>query len=39
VQVLLRHGDYIDEISDDMRDLIARRWPHLLTKLKPPPKQ
>jgi hypothetical protein len=31
--------DYIDEISDEARELIAERWPHLLAKLKAPPKQ
>jgi hypothetical protein len=31
--------DYIDEISDEAHELIAERWPHLLAKLKPPPKQ
>jgi hypothetical protein len=28
-----------DEISDEMRELIAERWPHLLAKLKPPQRQ
>jgi hypothetical protein len=32
----LESFDQIDEISDDLRELIAQRWPHLLSKLKPP---
>jgi len=31
--------DRIDHISDDIRELIAQRWPHLLARLKPPSKQ
>jgi hypothetical protein len=31
--------DHIDEISDEVRELIRQRWPHLLAKLKPAPKQ
>jgi hypothetical protein len=29
--------DRIENISDDMRELIAERWPHMLAKLKSPP--
>jgi hypothetical protein len=28
--------DTIEAVSDEMRELIAQRWPHLLAKLKPP---
>jgi hypothetical protein len=31
--------DRIENISDDLRELIAERWPHLLAKLTPPQKQ
>ena len=31
--------DRIDHISDDIRELIVQRWPHLLAKLGPPKKQ
>ena len=30
--------DSIAVISDEMRDLIASQWPHLLAKLTPPKK-
>ena len=31
--------DHIDEVGDEMRELIAERWPHLLSKVEPPKKQ
>jgi len=31
--------DHIEVISNEVRELIAQRWPHLLAKLKPPNKQ
>jgi hypothetical protein len=28
--------DTIDVVDDEMRELIASQWPHLLAKLRPP---
>jgi hypothetical protein len=28
--------DVIDGVTDEMRELIAREWPELLSKLRPP---
>jgi hypothetical protein len=31
--------DTIEAATDELRELIAERWPHLLAKLDPPKKQ
>jgi hypothetical protein len=28
--------DTIDSVSDEMREIIAQHWPHLLAKIRPP---
>jgi hypothetical protein len=28
--------DNIDAVDDEIRDIVARNWPHLLSKLPPP---
>jgi hypothetical protein len=32
----VQHFDEIEQVTDEMRGLIASQWPHLLAKLRPP---
>jgi hypothetical protein len=36
IRVRLESFDVIERVSNDMRELIANQWPHLLAKLCPP---
>ena len=36
IRLQLEAFDHVDAVSDEMRGLIKRRWPHLAAKLPPP---
>jgi hypothetical protein len=36
IRLQLEAFDHIDAVSDEMRGIIERHWPHLLGKLPPP---
>ena len=33
IRAKIERSDSTDALSEDMRDLIARQWPHLMSKL------
>ena len=35
IRAKIERSDSADTISDDLRDLIANQWPHLIAKLPP----